>query len=320
MLLFVTVPAVTATGNFDKYMPSQQTRAVVWEDDFDSYTNGQSLHGVGGWTGWDNQSSATAYVTDLYNNSPPNSVDIYDISDLVYQFSDLTSGTWTLSCNMFIPSATFSGETWFIMLTHYEVGLQNWGLQIGFDSISNKLTSDPDNAQLDMIYDEWVEIRVEVNLEDDVQKVYYGGDLLVEKSWTEGVSGGGDKCVAALDLWGNNAESVYYDDFVMEGEAAADPEIVIGEVTGGIGVTAEIKNIGEGDAQDVEWSIALDGGLIILGKTAEGTIPSLAAGATTEVKTGLVFGFGRPTINITADAAAAEKSALVLLFLVLGIT
>ena len=35
------------------------------------------------------------------------------------------------------------------------------------------------------------------------------------------------------------------------------------------------------------------------------------AGATTEVKTGLVFGFGKPTITITAANATAEKSALV---------
>lgn len=320
MLLFVTVPAVTATETFKDIEIPQQSRAVVWEDDFDSYTNGQGIHGLGGWEAWDNNTDANAYVTDLYSNSPPNSLEIYDISDIVYQFSGLDSGTWTLSCNVYIDSATYSGASAFIMLSQYaHGGPNNWALQIEFNHASGKVRDIDGSSELDLIYDEWVELRNEINLEDDIQKFYYGGELLVEKSWKEGASGGGFKNIAAIDLWGNTAGSVYYDDFVMDGELALDPEIVIGEVTGGIGITAEIKNIGAGDAQDVEWNIALDGGLIILGKSAEGTISSLPAGESTEVKSGLVFGFGKPTINITAAEATAEKTAFVLLFLVLNV-
>ncbi len=322
MLLFVTVPAVTATETFEAIEIPRQPLAVVWDENFDSYANAQSLHGVNGWEGWENDSQWTAYVTDLYSNSAPNSVEIYDLTDLVYPFSryhETTSGQWTLSCVVYIDSATFSGESYFILLTQYGTGIHNWAAQPKFDSFSGKLVSN-EGAELDIIYDQWVEIRVEIDLEADIQQFYYGGDMLYEKSWKEGVSGGGAKEIAALDLFANGAEAVYYDDFILDGEPALEPEIVIGEVTAGIGITAVIENIGAGDATDVDWSIVLDGGLIILGGTSGGTISTLAAGASTEVKTGLVFGFGKPTITITAAEDSVEKSAFVLLFFVLGLS
>ena len=35
-----------------------------WSDNFDGYANGTSLHGVGGWAGWDNNPAATGFVTN----------------------------------------------------------------------------------------------------------------------------------------------------------------------------------------------------------------------------------------------------------------
>jgi len=48
-----------------------------------------------------------------------------------------------------------------------------------------------------------------------MQTFYYGGQLLYQKSWTEGMSGGGMLNFACVDLYGNSASFVYYDDFSL---------------------------------------------------------------------------------------------------------
>jgi hypothetical protein len=318
MLLSVTVSAVTANlKQVDINTP--QTLDVVWEDNFDSYASGTDLHGIGGWAGWDDDPQWTAYVTDDQANSLPNSVDIADNSDLVQRFSGATSGKWNLTCQQYIPS-DMVGATYFILLNHYEVGTYSWSTQVQFNSADGTVISEPEMETLFIQFDEWVELRVEIDFDADIQKIYYDGSLLVEKSWIDGVTGGGEKNLGAMDLFAQGASSIYYDDFVLDGPGSApQPDIEIGAVTGGVGVSAEIKNVGDGDATDVDWSIALDGGLIILGKETTGTIASLPAGDSITVKSDFVFGIGKPTITVMADDATVETSAFVLLFLVLGL-
>ncbi|MCA9987737.1 MAG: hypothetical protein KDE59_25685, partial [Anaerolineales bacterium] len=65
-------------------------------------------------------------------------------------------------------------------------------------------------------YDQWVEIRVEIDLVNDMQFFFYGGDLLYFGSWSENVSGGGITSIGALDLFANNASAVYYDDLSLQ--------------------------------------------------------------------------------------------------------
>jgi len=310
-----------------------QTAQGNWSDDFDNYTLGQYLENEsdpadGGWHAWDNVPAAGAYVVDDQNHSTPHSVEIYDISDLVHEFEGYDSGEWVFTAWQFIPS-DYIGSQYFIMLNTYEDGgTKNWALQIEFISVTGELESEPENLRLPIIFDEWVEIRVEIDLDADVQTVYYGGEFLTEKSWKDGVSGGGAQNIACVDLWGNFATSyVYYDDFSLVGEAGPgeEPELEISDIAGGFGVSAVIDNVGDGEATDTEWSITLDGGLIILGKETTGTIASIPAGESAEIKSSLIFGIGRPTITVTAECAegpSAEENAtgLVILFFVIGVS
>ena len=70
-------------------------------------------------------------------------------------------------------------------------------------------------------------------------------------------------------------------------------------ITGGLGVTATIKNNLATDLTNVHWSIALDGKLIFVGKSKEGTF-NLAAGASTTVKD-FIVGFGKTDITVQVD-------------------
>ncbi len=110
-------------------------------------------------------------------------------------------------------------------------------------------------------------------------------------------------------------------------EVQGEPELVIESIEGGIGITAVIKNIGDADATDIEWTITIEGGFIILTPEALDTIDNLAPDESAEI-TMSVLGIGlgiiteMPTITVTAEYAVgvfAEDSveAKILLFFVI---
>jgi hypothetical protein len=114
-------------------------------------------------------------------------------------------------------------------------------------------------------------------------------------------------------------------DTVWGAASVASPELEITEIKGGIGATATIKNVGDGDATDIAWNITIEGGLVLIGGESTGTVASLAADASVEISTGLVLGFGRPTITVAAESAEGaivdgSASGILLLILLLGVS
>jgi hypothetical protein len=98
---------------------------------------------------------------------------------------------------------------------------------------------------------------------------------------------------------------------------APAPVIEIGAITGGLlKVTAVIQNTGDADATDVDWSIAFDGGLILLGKETTGTAATIPAGGQVEVTSSLILGFGKTTITVSAGGDSKDQAATVLLIFI----
>jgi hypothetical protein len=103
---------------------------------------------------------------------------------------------------------------------------------------------------------------------------------------------------------------------VVEGSGLA--ELSIGNIKGPMGIKADVSNIGANDASNVEWSIAVTGGLLkLVNKSNTGTVPTLAAGTSTPISVGTFIGFGKISIVITASAqnaleVKATKSAFLL--------
>jgi hypothetical protein len=188
-----------------------------WSDNFDGYAAGSQMHGQGGWKGWFNDPAAGALVTNTLSHTSPNVVAIAGASDLVHEYSGYTSGGWQYTAWQYIPNGA-AGKTYFLLLNTYNdsgSGL-NWSLQVGFDMNANTVTHEGAAGNtLPLVKGQWVKLRAEIDLNADRLLFYYNNQLLVSTTWTGGVSSNGARNIGAVDLFGNGASTVYYDDLSL---------------------------------------------------------------------------------------------------------
>jgi hypothetical protein len=93
---------------------------------------------------------------------------------------------------------------------------------------------------------------------------------------------------------------------IIEGPCAA--KLAIGNIKGPLGITADVRNIGETNATNITWSINVTGGLFKrVNKMATGTIVSLAPGASVGISLDRFFGFGKILIVVSVKAQNALK-------------
>jgi hypothetical protein len=206
-------------------------RPGEWFDGFDFYDVGDGLHGQFGWKGWGNDPALDGFVTDVAGHSWYQSLDVAGGTDLVREFEGFTEGKWAFTAWQYIPSDFQSGSSepfagsYFVMMNTYADGgpfeESDWSVQYNFDSNDGMLKiyyGDGLNT-VDVPYetDSWVEIQVQIDLDEDWTRVYYDDELVTEYSWTGGVLGGGGGAaeIAAVDLYANGSTSIYYDDLYL---------------------------------------------------------------------------------------------------------
>ena len=87
---------------------------------------------------------------------------------------------WTYTAWQFIPD-DFEGDSAFILLSDYiDGGGQNnkWAVQLSFNSNTGEVESQHGGGTFPYTTGEWVEIRVEIDLDIDWMEIYYDDDLL----------------------------------------------------------------------------------------------------------------------------------------------
>ena len=189
---------------------------LLWSDNFDSYSDGTFIAGQGGWENWDNDPAFDALVNEAQRRSAPNSLTIEGAADVVQRFSGATSGQWRLVCWQYIPTS-FTGDSYVLVLNTYNSGgPYNASAQVRFNGEFGAMLSEGDfSPVLPIVFDRWVELRLDIDLDADSQTLYYDGTPVVTKSWTEGFSGDGVLAIDTLDLFGNDASAIYYDDISL---------------------------------------------------------------------------------------------------------
>jgi len=224
MILFVVSAFGASVGSESIIKKDIFPLGRSWSDDFESYAVGHYLNGRdgddGGWKGWDDDDTYGAYVVDTYAYDGEKSVEVMDLTDLVHEYEGYTSGQWTYSTYQYVPD-DFSGNSYFILLSNYTDGLgqeNQWAVQVRFDSLNQIAESEYDTMSLPLIVGEWVHILVLIDLDVDLFKFYYGGQLLIEKAWTATPSndGSGILNIGAVDLYANAASEVFYDAMSLE--------------------------------------------------------------------------------------------------------
>ena len=217
-------------------------QAQLWSEDFDAYANGQVLDGTaddGGWKGWDNSSAWAAVVINDYSLSAPNSVMIDGAADLVHEF-DVAGGSCSFSAWQYIPSFVDQGTTYFILLNQYtDGGPYIWSTQLAFDLGTGLLSDDlvAGDENMAIVRDQWVQIRVDLDLVNDLQNVYYNGSLLSSDTWTHG-DPNAQLALEAVDLFANGVAGVYYDDLVLRCTQVPEPSLLL---LSGVGLLALLR-------------------------------------------------------------------------------
>ncbi|MBM4024902.1 MAG: hypothetical protein FJ280_05760 [Planctomycetes bacterium] len=185
----------------------------VFRDDFESYAAGRALHGQGGWKGWDNVAGAGAVISTKFARSGTKSVEILGTTDLVRELT-FAGGKWALSVWQYIPSGG-TGVSYFILLNTYaDRGPKDWSIQTQYNLETGAITcwqgALPGAAEI--VFDRWVEIRLLIDLNKDTFEEFYNGRRIAAGRWDDHSHG----TLQALDLFGNDASSVYYDDIKIE--------------------------------------------------------------------------------------------------------
>jgi hypothetical protein len=151
-------------------------------------------------------------------------------------------------------------------------------------------TTDPEGDQIMYIFDwgdgtqsEWI------------GPVASGTSVSQTHSWSE--IGDYNVTVRAKDIEG--AGSRWSEGYTVRMDV---PDLKIGTMKGGLfNIKMTIKNDGVAEADNIDWEISIEGGLIILGKTSKGTITEIPAGGEATVTSNLILGLGDVRFKVTAS-------------------
>ena len=184
-----------------------------WTENFDSYPAG-ALSGNGGWALWCTGGS-DGLITTALANSAPHSFRADAGTDMVQEFA-VDSGVWTMEAEIYVPSDAGAGDGYYIVMNQYCPGDNSfWSVVIVFSNTSGLVQNWQGNV-LALITDQWVNLRIEIDLDADTMDQFYDGQVLgAGMSWSGNVALGGAQAIAALDLFSDSLNGIHYDDLSL---------------------------------------------------------------------------------------------------------
>jgi hypothetical protein len=185
-----------------------------YSEGFEAYAPGTLMSGVGGWDGWGGSAGAAGMTSSAQAHSGQVSISTANpaAADAVHPFSGINSGVQTLTAWQYVPTASFTADTYFIVMNAYtHAGGWTWTIEMQFDITTGTVLDDfrPETNTIPIAFDQWSEITIVFDLDNDAQTTFYNGVELSTGTMTR--SAGDPLEIANIDLFSTGGEA-FYDD------------------------------------------------------------------------------------------------------------
>jgi hypothetical protein len=223
-LLFVsTFVLVLMASMASAQVNKSGSRAMLYEDDFESYAVGSHLAEVSPdwWTTWSDAPGGAedGVIVDTESSSPTKSVMISGTNDQVLKLGNKTSGKYWVNFMYMVPTG-FGG---YYNFQHYEAPGVEWAFEAYFaEDGSGYMNAGGENAAtFTYAKDTWITIENYIDLNADWAQVYFDGVLIYE--WQYSLQATGE--AGLLQLGGVNlyagaptgeTAQYYFDDMSFE--------------------------------------------------------------------------------------------------------
>lgn len=200
-------------------------QTVVFSDNFDSYTAGVHLAQTNpAWTTWSSAPGGAedGVISNAQAASAPNSLLVSGSVDQVFPFGNYTTGHYTVSFNMYIPS---TGNGAYFNIQH--VLLQQWSIECYFyNNGTGYLKVGGSNINVTYPSNDWFPVLMDVDMDQDQASLTINN--VVVQTWpfhyTADATTGGVNQLAGIDLYAgapSGSGTYYIDDFVVTELSAA---------------------------------------------------------------------------------------------------
>ena len=197
--------------------------SAQYSEDFESYAPGQFVEPIA-WENW--FSGPGSLIVDTTIVADPaggggqalmveGAADPVLVVERAFGFP-VISGAWEMTVWQYTPSS--SGQTYFIFLNTYDPAGSNWSIQTWTNGGTGVFHDDYSGNEAPAVLDEWVELRVIVDLADGVsnpgaQYFFYNGELLYNDVWDR--DGIGTNKLDGMDLYSAGPVN-YFDDISID--------------------------------------------------------------------------------------------------------
>ena len=124
--------------------------------------------------------------------------------DLLHLFDPVVNeGSGEVIFYIYIPSLDNAGA-YYNILHDYDAADSNWAFQVFFASENSGAQSYLELDQpvyFDALYDTWVQVRHEIDIDNNLITLYYNNDMIATWDWSDG-SAGDSSVLGALNLFG----------------------------------------------------------------------------------------------------------------------
>ena len=206
-----------------------QAQMVIYTDNFDGYTAGQQLCSQNNaqWTTWSNTpgSAEDAYISTEQASSGANSLKISGTNDIIYRFSNQTSGVFDIDFNYYVPSS--GSGAYFNVQHYYNPGIE-WAFECFlYSSGSGYITINGSNTNFNYPSNTWFPVKIHVDLDNNSASLTVNGTSVITWTFSNTSEAANGICqLGSVNFYAgapNNATGTYYvDDFVFTEITAAN--------------------------------------------------------------------------------------------------